>query len=106
MMSDIVGLYNTVDEATFRPKVRMIRYIDSQLYQSPVFNMSAEMVQDLKAFLPKEKVEMEISNMIQSQFDIKDYKLMTEVEIQKASEQIDYLKRVILRDKKISEILS
>ena len=105
-MSDIVGLYNTVDEATFRPKVRMIRYIDSQLYQSPVFNMSAEMVQDLKAFLPKEKVEMEISNMIQSQFDIKDYKLMTEVEIQKASEQIDYLKRVILRDKKISEILS
>jgi len=106
MMSDIVGLYNTVDEATFRPKVRMIRYIDNQLYQSPVFNMSAEMVQDLKAFLPKEKVEMEISNMIQSQFDIKDYKLMTEVEIQKASEQIDYLKRVILRDKKISEILS
>ncbi len=106
MMSDIVGLYNTVDEATFRPKVRMIRYIDSQLYQSPVFNMSAEMVQDLKAFLPQEKVEMEISNMIQSQFDIKDYKLMTEVEIQKASEQIDYLKRVILRDKKISEILS
>jgi len=106
MMSDIVGLYNTLDEATFRPKVRMIRYIDSQLYQSPVFNMSAEMVQDLKAFLPQEKVEMEISNMIQSQFDIKDYKLMTEVEIQKASEQIDYLKRVILRDKKISEILS
>ncbi len=106
MMSDIVGLYNTVDEATFRPKVRMIRYIDSQLYQSPVFNMSAEMVQDLKAFLPQEKVEMEISNMIKSQFDIKDYKLMTEVEIQKASEQIDYLKRVILRDKKISEILS
>ena len=106
MMSDIVGLYNTVDEATFRPKVRMIRYIDNQLYQSPVFNMSAEMVQDLKAFLPQEKVEMEISNMIKSQFDIKDYKLMTEVEIQKASEQIDYLKRVILRDKKISEILS
>ena len=106
MMSDIVGLYNTVDEATFRPKVRMIRYIDNQLYQSPVFNMSAEMVQDLKAFLPQEKVEMEISNMIKSQFDIKDYRLMTEVEIQKASEQIDYLKRVILRDKKISEILS
>ena len=106
MMSDIVGLYNTIDEATFRPKVRMIRYIDNQLYQSPVFNMSVEMVQDLKAFLPKEKVEMEISNMIQSQFDIKDYKLMTDGDIQKASEQIDYLKRVILRDKKISEILS
>ena len=44
--------------------------------------------------------------MIQSQFDIKDYTLMTDVDIKKASEQIDYLKRVILRDKKISEILS
>ena len=67
--------------------------------------MSVEMVQDLKAFLPQEKVEMEISNMIQRQFDIKDYTLMTDVDIKKASEQIDYLKR-ILRDKKISEILS
>ena len=103
---EIVGLYNTIDEATFRPKVRMIRYIDNQLYQSPIFNMSAEMVQDLKAFLPKEKIELEISSMINSQFELKDFKIMNESDIQKASEQIDYLKRVILRDRKINEILN
>lgn len=103
---EIVGLYNTIDEATFRPKSRLVRYIDGQLYHSPILSMSAEMVQDLRAYMPQEEIEIQIISTILKEYKLEQYTLMTDVDIKKASEQIDYLKRVILRDKKISEILS
>lgn len=103
---EIVGLYNTIDEATFHPKSRLVRYIDGQLYHSPILSMSAEMVQDLIAYMPQEEIEIQIISTILKEYKLEQYTLMTDVDIKKASEQIDYLKRVILRDKKISEILS
>ena len=103
---EIVGLYNTIDEATFRPKSRLVRYIDGQLYHSPILSMSAKMVQDLRAYMPQEEIEIQIISTILKEYKLEQYTLMTDGDIKKASEQIDYLKRVILRDKKISEILS
>jgi hypothetical protein len=105
-LKNIVGLYNVVDEATFRPKSRLVRYIDGQLYQSPILSMSAEMVQDLRAYMPQEDIEIQITSTILKEYKLEQYTLMNESDIQKASEQIEYLKKVILRDKKISEILS
>ena len=105
-LKNIVGLYNTMDEATFRPKSRLVRYIDGQLYHSPILSMSAEMVQDLRAYMPQEEIEIQIISTILKEYKLEQYTLMTDVDIKKASEQIDYLKRVILRDKKINEILS
>jgi hypothetical protein len=105
-LKNIVGLYNFVDEATFRPKSRLVRYIDGQLFHSPILNMSAEMVQDLRAYMPQEDIEIQITSTILKEYKLEQYTLMNESDVQKASEQIEYLKKVILRDKKISEILS
>ena len=105
-LKNIVGWYNFVDEATFRPKSRLVRYIDGQLFHSPILNMSAEMVQDLRAYMPQEDIEIQITSTILKEYKLEQYTLMNESDIQKASEQIEYLKKVILRDKKISEILS
>jgi hypothetical protein len=105
-LKNIVGLYNFVDEATFRPKSRLVRYIDGQLFHSPILNMSAEMVQDLRAYMPQEDIEIQITSTILKEYKLEQYTLMNESDIQRASEQIEYLKKVILRDKKISEILS
>jgi len=105
-LKNIVGLYNFVDEATFRPKSRLVRYIGGQLFHSPILNMSAEMVQDLRAYMPQEDIEIQITSTILKEYKLEQYTLMNESDIQKASEQIEYLKKVILRDKKISEILS
>jgi hypothetical protein len=105
-LKNIVGLYNFVDEATFRPKSRLVRYIDGQLFHSPILNMSAEMVQDLRAYMPQEDIEIQIISNILKEYKLEQYTLMNESDIQKASEQIEYLKKVILRDKKINEILN
>ena len=105
-LKNIVGLYNFVDEGTFRPKSRLVRYIDGQLFHSPILNMSAEMVQDLRAYMPQEDIEIQITSTILKEYKLEQYTLMNESDIQKASEQIEYLKKVILRDKKINEILN
>jgi hypothetical protein len=104
-LRNIVGLYNFADENTFRPKCRLIRYIDGQLFHSPILSMSAEMVQDLRAYMSQEQVEIEITSTIIKEYKLEQYTLMNESDIQKASEQIEYLRKVILRDKKINEIL-
>jgi hypothetical protein len=67
--------------------------------------MSAEMVQDLRAYMPQEDIEIQITSTILKEYKLEQYTLMNESDIQKASEQIEYLKKVILRDKKINEIL-
>lgn len=105
-LKNIVGLYNIMDEVTFRPKSRLVRYIDGQLFHSPILNMSAEMVQDLRAYMPQEDIEIQITSTILKEYKLEQYTLMNESDIQKASEQIEYLKKVILRDKKINEILN
>ena len=102
---EIVGLYFLTKES-IPIKVRMIRYIHNQLYQSPVLSISYEMFQDLKTYLTNEKLEMEIVRVIQSEFKIEDYTLISDSDLQKASQQIEYLKSIVLRDKKINDILS
>jgi hypothetical protein len=56
--------------------------------------------------MPQEDIEIQITSTILKEYKLEQYTLMNESDIQKASEQIEYLKKVILRDKKISEILS
>jgi hypothetical protein len=56
--------------------------------------------------MSQEQVEIEITSTILREYKLEQYTLMNESDIQKASDQIEYLKKVILRDKKITEILS
>jgi hypothetical protein len=56
--------------------------------------------------MPQEDIEIQITSTILKEYKLEQYTLMNESDIQKASEQIEYLKKVILRDKKINEILN
>jgi hypothetical protein len=103
---DIIGLYTVVDEATFRPRCRLVIVGETgQFMKSPILNMSVEMVQDLKAYMPKEEVEVHVTSMILQEFKQEQYTIMSEVDISAASKQIKYLERMILRETKINEIL-
>lgn len=103
---DIIGLYTVFDYATFRPKCRLVIVGETgHFMKSPTLNMSAEMVQDLKAYMPKEGVEVHVTSMILQEFKQEQYTLMSEKDISEASKQIKYLEIMILRETKINEIL-
>jgi len=103
-LNRIVGLYTIITESSFHTSSRLVIYKDNLLYHSPLIKLSRESVEDLKVY--SFDIESHIMSTILKDFKEDDYRLMTKDDIDLASDQIEYLKVSIQRDKKINDILN